>query len=266
MKLKLAYTKFKGRFTKSGPKRKPRNPLETAEPGGKSVENSSCSNQPRPTAYEKMSFRSSTCWDISDQVLTTLNTASQFASVVPYLGSLSAVALSIFRTAQSVKENREDVRELATAVSDLLSVVLKTYQELHRSNFPMLQNHDPTLDSHVEQLILTLQKIDGWIKGMQSKKLIRRLISSRSDFRVIQTFRAQLVQAKDDFKIQSLVALRNSVSRTEQKLEKNITQGQITHCQLSTIREDITQVKRYASQASALFFLIRINAAPYQMS
>ncbi|KAJ3720614.1 hypothetical protein C8R42DRAFT_643011 [Lentinula raphanica] len=92
-----------------------------------------------------------------------------------YLESLSAVALSIFKAAEGAQENHEGLQELATAVSDLLSVVSNIIQELQRANTKIPQHlesaqlfiSDPSLDSHVEQLVQTLQKIDVWIKTVQ---------------------------------------------------------------------------------------------------
>ncbi|KAJ3718384.1 hypothetical protein C8R42DRAFT_723738 [Lentinula raphanica] len=210
--------KVKGRFGKScrGARSSPGN----VGSGGTGIADQSCG--PSTTSpYAKQSTRS-TYWDLSEQVLSTLMTAAQVAPV-PYLGSLSALALSIFKAVQGAKENQEALGELSKTACDFASFVLSTYQELHPSNtgsdVSQVQpsfSSDPTLNAHVEQLVKTLQNIDKWIKGVQSRKLVRRLISYKSDLRAIQNFRSHLGEAKDNFKVQSLIALQSSVTRTEQ--------------------------------------------------
>ncbi|KAJ3730673.1 hypothetical protein C8R42DRAFT_637358 [Lentinula raphanica] len=154
--------------------------------------------------------RSTYYWDISEQVLSTLTSAAQSAPV-PYLASLSAVALSIFRAVQGAKGNQAELGELAKMACDLVALVLKTYEDLnppapgsdsnsdadetrHQSSSSF--SLDPTLNSHVGQL---------------AKKLVRRIISYKSDHSVIQDLRGQLIEAKDISKITSgLESLRDS--------------------------------------------------------
>ncbi|KAJ3766629.1 hypothetical protein FB446DRAFT_793922 [Lentinula raphanica] len=106
--MKTIYTRLKGKASR---RRGGTNSLATAGSGGTGtgIANTSCGTPIRP--YAKPPTRSS-CWDLSEQVLTTLTTAAQFAPV-PYLGSLSAVALSIFRAVQGAKDNQEGLGELA---------------------------------------------------------------------------------------------------------------------------------------------------------
>ncbi|KAJ3823456.1 hypothetical protein F5878DRAFT_74280 [Lentinula raphanica] len=113
--MKSIYTKFKGKVSR---RRGGRNSLAIAESGGTGTGN----GDTRSRRYAKPPTRSR-CWDLSEQVLTTLTTAAQFAPV-PYLSSLSAVALSIFKTVQGVKDNQESLGELAKTACELASSVL----------------------------------------------------------------------------------------------------------------------------------------------
>ncbi|KAJ3821783.1 hypothetical protein F5880DRAFT_1614393 [Lentinula raphanica] len=124
----VIFTTFKGKFGQSGPQAK--NPLDVTASEGASILEKSWIQPPVPSA--KPSFRS-TCWDLSDHVLSTLNSAAQYAPV-PYLASMSAVALSILKSVQGAKENQAGLGELAKLACDLASSVLSTYQELHPTN------------------------------------------------------------------------------------------------------------------------------------
>ncbi|KAJ3824018.1 hypothetical protein F5880DRAFT_441369 [Lentinula raphanica] len=214
--MKAIFTKLKGKLGKSGLKR--RKPLETAGSGGAGIALRSCFQLHR--THAKPSFRS-TCWDLSDQVLSALNLAAQSAPV-PYLATLSTVALSILKAAQGAKENREALGELSKTACDFASSVLDTYRELHPSNsgFDTSQDQfsfssDHVLNNHVEQLLKTLNNINDWITGVKSRKLFFRLISYKSDLREIQKFRGQLRDAMDKFQLQSSIALRTYASQTE---------------------------------------------------
>ncbi|KAJ3718386.1 hypothetical protein C8R42DRAFT_711355 [Lentinula raphanica] len=194
--MKAIFTKLNGKLGKSGLKR--RKSLETAGSGGAGIAVRSCFQLHR--TYAKPSFRS-TCWDLSDQVLSALNIAAQSAPV-PYLATLSTVALSIFKAAQGAKENREALGELSKTACDFASSVLDTYRELHPSNSGSDTSQDQSsfssdhaLNSHVEQLL--------------------KLISYKSDLREIQKFRGQLRDAMDKFQLQSSIALRTYASQTE---------------------------------------------------
>ncbi|KAJ3773181.1 hypothetical protein FB446DRAFT_771981, partial [Lentinula raphanica] len=180
--------------------------------------------------------RSTYYWDISEQVLSTLTSAAQSAPV-PYLASLSAVALSIVHAVQGARGNQAELGELAKMACDLVSMVLKTYEDLNPPAPESDPNSDadetqrqtsfssnPTLNSHVGQLVNTLQNIDSYIQGIRSRKLVQRIISYKSDRNVIENLRRQLIEAKDNFKIQSLIALRSSVGRMEMNM--NIKQDE----------------------------------------
>ncbi|KAJ3718385.1 hypothetical protein C8R42DRAFT_644198 [Lentinula raphanica] len=241
--MKSIYKRFKGKRVQSDQKGR----RATAGSRGTGAEDESRQSS-RP--WTKPSTRS-TCWDLSEQVLSTLTTAAQFAPV-PYLGNVSALVLSIFKAVEGARENQEALGELSRTACDFMSLVSSTYQELHPSTpasdtTPQDQpsfSSDPTLNTHVEQLVKTLQKIDAWIKGVQSRKLVRRLISYKSDLRAIQNFRGQLVEAKDNFKV---------------------TRHQLIQEQLSTMHEDV-QILLIRSSVlpgvSESYSLLRANITP----
>ncbi|KAJ3764309.1 hypothetical protein EV360DRAFT_77577 [Lentinula raphanica] len=235
--MKLIYTKVKGKRVSSGPEGE----RATAGPGGTGITDRS-SQPSRPSAKPSTN---SICWDLSEQVLSTLATAAQFAPV-PYLDNVSALVLSIFRGVQGAKENQEALGELSKTAIQLALLVSNTYEELHPSNTgsdtPQVQSSfssDPTLNTHVEQLVKALQDIDHWIKGVQSRKFVQRLIAYKSDLRVIQNFRVQLRDSMDKFQLQSSITLRSSVSRIashQDKMEKDVA-GQ--HILLREIHQDL---------------------------
>ncbi|KAJ3764310.1 hypothetical protein EV360DRAFT_77578 [Lentinula raphanica] len=235
--MKAIFTKLKGKLGKSGLKRRKR--LETAGSGGAGIALRGCFQLRR--TYAKPSFRS-TCWDLSDQVLSALNIAAQSAPV-PYLATLSTVALSIFKAAQGAKENREALGELSKTACDFASSVLDTYRELHPSNSGSDTSQDQSsfssdhaLNSHVEQLLKTLQNINDWITRVKTRKLFFRLISYKSDLREIQKFRGQLRDAMDKFQLQSSIALRTYASQTERN---NVTRHEQTQERLIIIQEEM---------------------------
>ncbi|KAJ3824017.1 hypothetical protein F5880DRAFT_1612357 [Lentinula raphanica] len=231
--MKLIYTKVKGKRVSSGPEGE----RATAGPGGTGITDRS-SQPSRPSAKPSTN---SICWDLSEQVLSTLATAAQFAPV-PYLDNVSALALSIFKGVQGAKENQEALGELSKTAIQLALLVSNTYEELHPSNTgsdtPQVQSSfssDPTLNTHVEQLVKALQDIDHWIKGVQSRKFVRRLIAYKSDLRVIQNFRVQLRDSMDKFQLQSSITLRSSLSRIasqQDKIEKDAADQHILLCEI----------------------------------
>ncbi|KAJ3757521.1 hypothetical protein EV360DRAFT_71065 [Lentinula raphanica] len=213
--MKSIYTKLKGKLSRH---RGGRNFLTAAGSGGTVIADSNSCGPSRPNA--KPSTRS-IGWDLSEQVLSTLITTAQFAPV-PYLSSLSAVALSIFKTVQGAKDNQEVLGELAKTACELASSVLNTYKELHPSNSGSATSQDrssfssdPALKSQVEQLVETFTNINDWIIGMKSRKLVSKLVSYKSDLRKIQKFRNQLRDAMDKFQLQSSITLRTHASQTE---------------------------------------------------
>ncbi|KAJ3832439.1 hypothetical protein F5878DRAFT_8937 [Lentinula raphanica] len=235
--MKAIFTKLKGKLGKSGSKR--RKSLETAGSGGAGIAVRSCFQLHR--TYVKPSFRS-TCWDLSDQVLSALNIAAQ-SSPVPYLATLSTVALSIFKAAQGAKENREALGELSKTACDFASSVLDTYRELHPSDSGSDTSQDQSsfssdhvLNNHVELLLKTFKNINDWITRVKTRKLFCRLISYKSDLREIQKFRGQLRDAMDKFQLQSSIALRTYASQTERN---NVTRHEQTQERLIIIQEEM---------------------------
>ncbi|KAJ3973461.1 hypothetical protein EV361DRAFT_900036 [Lentinula raphanica] len=104
---------------------------------------------------------------------------------------------------------------------------------------PILVSSDSVLNSHVEQLVETFRNIDNWITGVQSRKLVFRLISYKSDVREIQRCRNQLRDAMDKFQLLSSITVRSSVARIasqQDKMEKD-TAGQ--HKLLREIHEGL---------------------------
>ncbi|KAJ3973464.1 hypothetical protein EV361DRAFT_62313 [Lentinula raphanica] len=112
--MKLIYTKVKGKRVSSGPEGE----RATAGPGGTGITDRS-SQPSRPSAKPSTN---SICWDLSEQVLSTLATAAQFAPV-PYLDNVSALALSIFKGVQGAKENQEALGELSKTAIQLALLV-----------------------------------------------------------------------------------------------------------------------------------------------
>ncbi|KAJ3823444.1 hypothetical protein F5880DRAFT_1567135 [Lentinula raphanica] len=230
------YTKLKGKLSR---RRGGRNFLATAGSGGTGIADTSCGTPSR--RYAKPPTRSR-CWDLSEQVLSTLTTAAQFAPV-PYLSSLSAVALSIFRAVQGAKDNQEGLGELAKTACELALLVSQTYKELHPSNPGSTTSRDrssfssdPALNSDVEHLDKTFTNINDWIIGMKSRKLVTKLVSYKSDLREIQKFRDQLKAAMDKFQLQSSITLRTNASQTE---KNNVARHEQTQERLIIIHEEM---------------------------
>ncbi|KAJ3838854.1 hypothetical protein F5878DRAFT_618277 [Lentinula raphanica] len=241
------YTKLKGKISR---RRGGRSILATAGSGGTGIADTSCGTPSRP--FAKPPTRS-IGWDLSDQVLTTLTTAAQLAPV-PYLSSLSAVALSIFKTVQGAKDNQDGLGELAKTACDLASSVLHTYKELHSSNTGSTTSQDQSsfssdsaLNGHVEQLVETFTNINDWIIGMKSRKLVSKLLSYKSDLREIQKFRNQLRDAMDKFQLQSSITLRTNASQTE---KNNVTRHEQTQERLIIIHEEMQVLIRRNSPIS----------------
>ncbi|KAJ3771383.1 hypothetical protein FB446DRAFT_704689 [Lentinula raphanica] len=229
--MKSIYTKLKGKLSR---RRGGRNFLATAGSGGTGIADTSCGTPSR--RYAKPPTRSR-CWDLSEQVL-----------------SLSAVALSIFRTVQGAKDNQEGLGELAKTACELASSVLQTYNELHPSNTGSTTSQDRSsfssdsaLNSHVEQLVETFTKIQDWITGMKSRKLVSKLLSYKSDLREIQQFRNQLRDAMDKFQLQSSITLRTHASQTE---KNNVTRHEQTQERLIIIHEEMQVLIRRNSPIS----------------
>ncbi|KAJ3764312.1 hypothetical protein EV360DRAFT_77580 [Lentinula raphanica] len=159
--------------------------------------------------------------DLPEHVLRTLNNAAQFTSSYP--GGLSDVALSILKAVREAKKNQKVLGELAKSACNLASLVLKFFEEPYPDSSHTAQHEsssissNPTLDAHIEQSFKTLQNIDTWVKNMNSRTFIRRIISFRSDLPVIQGFQDQLRKSMDELHLQirSLMALhvRSSASR-----------------------------------------------------
>ncbi|KAJ3777615.1 hypothetical protein FB446DRAFT_805057 [Lentinula raphanica] len=237
--MKAIFTKLKGKLGQPG--LKGRKPTGTAGSGGAGIAVKRGCFQLHRT-YAKPSFRS-TCWDLSDQVLSALNIAAQSAPV-PYLATLSTVALSVFKAAQGAKENREALGELSKTACDFASSVLDTYRELHPSNSGSDTSQDQSsfssdhaLNSHVEQLLKSnIENINDWITRVKTRKLFFRLISYKSDLREIQKFRGQLRDAMDKFQLQSSIALRTYASQTERN---NVTRHEQTQERLIIIHEEM---------------------------
>ncbi|KAJ3964815.1 hypothetical protein EV361DRAFT_25265 [Lentinula raphanica] len=214
--MKSIYTKYKGRVGRS--RQGGRNSLATAGSGGAGIAFTRSGLSSR--LYAKPPTRSR-CWDLSEQVLTTLTTAAQLAPV-PYLASLSAVALSIFRIVQGAKDNQEGLGELAKTACELALLVSQTYKELHPSNPGSTTSQDrssfssdPALNSDVEQLVKIFTNINKWITDMKSRNVVSKLLSYKSDLREIQKFRNQLRDAMDKFQLQSSITLRTNASQME---------------------------------------------------
>ncbi|KAJ3764308.1 hypothetical protein EV360DRAFT_65609 [Lentinula raphanica] len=159
---------------------------------------------------------------------------------------MSAVALSIFKSVQGMKENQEGLGEIAKTACDLASLVMNTYKELHPSNSGSDLSQDQSsfssdlaLNSHVEELVKTFTNINNWITVVISRKLVIRLISYKSDLREIQRCQNQLRAAMDKFQLLSSITLRSSVSHIalQQDRMKKDTAGQ--HKLLQEIHEGL---------------------------
>ncbi|KAJ3777611.1 hypothetical protein FB446DRAFT_121121 [Lentinula raphanica] len=221
------HRKVKGRFSRSGPKGRS-SVGDVGSDGGAGIVDERQFQPPR--AHSNTPFRS-TCMDVSEHILHALTLAAQ-SSPVPYLASVSQVALGILTAVQGAKENQEVLAELATTACDLASSVLRTYEELHPSNpdsdtsqdQPSFSS-DATLNNHVDELVKTFEKVGNWITDVKSRNLASRLISYKSDLRQIQKFRDQLKNALEKFQSQSTITLRSYVSRIalqQARIEKGV--------------------------------------------
>ncbi|KAJ3766634.1 hypothetical protein FB446DRAFT_849586 [Lentinula raphanica] len=238
--MKSIYTRFKGKVSR---RRGGRNSLAIAESGGTGTGNGDAKPPTRSIG-----------WDLSEQVLSTLTTAAQFAPV-PYLSSLSAVALSIFRAVQGAKDNQEGLGELAKTACDLALSVLNTYNELHPSNSGSTTSQDqssfssePALNSHVKQLVETFTNVNDWITEKKSRKIVSKLVSYKSDLREIQKFQKQLRTAMDKFQLQSSITLRTNASQTE---KNNVIRHEQTQERLIIIHEEMQVLIRRNSPISS---------------
>ncbi|KAJ3714816.1 hypothetical protein C8R42DRAFT_646262 [Lentinula raphanica] len=247
--MKSIYTKLKGKVSRL---RGCRNVLATAGSGG--TGNGDTRSGLSSRLYAKTSTRSR-CWDLSEQVLTTLTTAAQFTPV-PYLSSLSAVALSIFRAVQGAKDNQEGLGELAKTACELASSVLNTYNELHPSDsgFTTSQDQssfssDPALNSHVKQLVETFTNVNDWITEKKSRKIVSKLVSYKSDLREIQKFQKQLRTAMDKFQLQSSITLRTKASQME---NNNVSRHEQTQERLIIIHEEMQVLIRSGGVGAAV--------------
>ncbi|KAJ3777612.1 hypothetical protein FB446DRAFT_768994 [Lentinula raphanica] len=231
--------KVKGRFGKF--RRGGRSSPGNVGSEGTGIEDARQSQPPPSRAFPNMTSRS-TCLDLSEHVLRALSISAQ-SSPVPYLASVSQVALGILTAVQGAKENQEVLAELAKTACDLASLVLNTYQEPHPANPASTTTQeqpsfstDSTLNSHVDQLVETFEKINDWITGVISRKLAFRLVSYKSDLRKLKKFRKQLRDAMDKFQLQAAITLRTNVSQTE---KNNITRHEQTQERLTTIHENV---------------------------
>ncbi|KAJ3718388.1 hypothetical protein C8R42DRAFT_723743 [Lentinula raphanica] len=159
--------------------------------------------------------------DLPEDVLRTLNNALA-QSTSSYPGGLSGVALNILNAVQKAKKNQKVLGELATLACNLVSLVLNIFEEPHPDSHtaqhesPSISSN-PTLGAHIEQSFETLRNINTWVRNVNSRTFIRRIVPCRSDLPVILGFQDQLRKSMDELHLQirSLMALhvRSSASR-----------------------------------------------------
>ncbi|KAE9398112.1 hypothetical protein BT96DRAFT_1032531 [Gymnopus androsaceus JB14] len=201
----------------------------------------------------------SIAWDVSEHVLRTLNSAAQCAPT-PYLGILSVAALNIFNAVQGAKDNKDALNQLASTACNLVYTVSNSYNELHQAHVRVqLQEKslptpslsiDPVLNKQVEGLVDTLREIHFFITNQGSRRLLRRVISSRSDLAVIQDSRDQLRQALDTFQLQSLITIRDTLSRLAYQQETRDQQAFSHHQTLMAVLLNTTSNQRQSEFGS----------------
>ncbi|KAF9068657.1 hypothetical protein BDP27DRAFT_1421651 [Rhodocollybia butyracea] len=202
---------------------------------------------PRPEPPKRIDTSSfaSTTWDVTEQILQTVTAAAQFVPT-PYLGRVAVVALSIFEAVQGAKDNQVVMKQLTYTVCSLVTTVYDTFLELHPGQAKSETfSDDAVLNKHVEDLLHQLMEINDWITQQSSRHKFRKIISSRSDLNVIQNFRDQLKQILERFQVQSLLALRSTVSEivSQQKLmnEEASRHHESIRQKLQTIHEEFKQ-------------------------
>ncbi|KAJ3785417.1 hypothetical protein GGU10DRAFT_354878 [Lentinula aff. detonsa] len=125
------------------------------------------------------------------------------------------------------------------SLPDLQARQARKHQQSSSDSDP---NHQ-VLNTHVKQLLETLQTIHTWIHTHKSRKYYQKLISSKSDLLIIQDFRDQLGVALGRFEIQSLIAIRGAVEgmrRRQEGMERDAAMRyDLVREKLCRIEEDV---------------------------
>ncbi|KAJ4478396.1 hypothetical protein J3R30DRAFT_3703208 [Lentinula aciculospora] len=195
----------------------------------------------------RSSSLSSIACDLSGHLLGTLSTVAQFAPT-PYLGSLATITLSICNAIQSAKDNKDSLKLLATAVLNLTSTVIHTYDRLHQ--IPATEclsdstpksvsfSTDPLLNEHVVELLGTLGAIKDFVERQNSRNLLRRVVSSTSDLNIIQDYKDHLRRALEAFTLQSNLVLRETILKVSSQQEDIIDSQESVRSTLESFRQD----------------------------
>ncbi|KAF4607500.1 hypothetical protein EYR38_001572 [Pleurotus pulmonarius] len=131
----------------------------------------------------------------SEVILTILKQAST-VSPVPFLGDAAKLSLGILNAVQAVRKNKVLWISLAQDIARLVVVVVRKFDN---SNL----NSD-TLDQ-IEQLHSMVRNIEGTVKGMVSRSLVKRAIAFGSDAQKVQKYRQELDLAIDLFGVRAAI-------------------------------------------------------------
>ncbi|CAK5269319.1 unnamed protein product [Mycena citricolor] len=149
---------------------------------------------------------SGAAFDITNTILATLSAASQL-SPVPFVQQAAGLALTISKTVQGVRDNKEAFKALANDACDLVSAIVLVYEDLAKSGV----QPSSALGKRVEDLIVTLGQINASAEKSASRSLIRRVFTVTSQAAQIVQFRARLKQSLDVFGLQSSISIHENV-------------------------------------------------------
>ncbi|KAF9060042.1 hypothetical protein BDP27DRAFT_1340247 [Rhodocollybia butyracea] len=184
----------------------------------------------------------SNTWNVSESVLKAILSSAQ---LVPsqYVGTLSSIALGIWNAVSEAKDNKDDLRQLACLIVSLVHSAVLTYNQVYQHSYSYLSpsNSDDgssvsTLNKHLEELITTLRDIQSFITNLMRRPLLQRIISSKSDSKMVKDYQKNMRHALDVFSLQSTITLRGSLTKIECQQEALLHSWQeSTHSTITSV-------------------------------
>ncbi|KAG6807352.1 hypothetical protein H0H92_007888 [Tricholoma furcatifolium] len=147
--------------------------------------------------------------DASNIILSTLSHAANMAPI-PGLQSAAASALNIVEMIQNVRSNKSAFKQLAHEACALVYIIICTHGKASVS---------PTYLTNANELSDTLQHIAKFALAQGSKKMIMRVVQSKSDAGTIQEYRDRLKHSLDVFGLRSSFSMQDSLADINRKLD-----------------------------------------------
>ncbi|KAJ7041767.1 hypothetical protein C8F04DRAFT_994477 [Mycena alexandri] len=173
---------------------------------------------PQPTAGKKASHKPKSEW-LARAILTAKTiTAAAECAPFPYIKGVSGTVLILLETVEKVKRNREDLKELCTSTTEIVTILhdqIVTYGNTAAVNFKALCEE---LKSYLEAVVLVIQNLQDLSKGFRGR--VKEFVKSSSIADEIAGYQQKIQGLCSKLKLMAAININFTVVDTNIKVDE----------------------------------------------